>query len=530
MNIRKVFALLGTRLSPAILTISFVAGVLPPAHAGDSSAHIVLIVWDGLRPDMVTASNCPTLYNFAQTGTTFSRHHAVYPSTTEVNGTALATGVYPAGSGIVGNHEYRPKININAPIMTASLSAVRSGDEVTKGHYLAVPTIYERLQRQGDFTVVAATKPVGLIPDRSINRSNAAAAKSANVFGGKTLPEDLLPHLESKFGKFPEKPTFPDGPQNKWTLDVLLGSLWKGEVPKLSLLWLSDPDYTQHDTQPGSEKALASLKVNDGLLARLLDTLDKKGLRDKTDIMLVSDHGFSTVDKNVDFAALLTEAGLPASRTFAQEPALGDIMVVGNGGTVFFYVVGGDKPTAKRIVEFLQTSEHCGVIFCEDPLPGTFPLSAAHVNSPEAPQVIVSLRWNRSPNASGTKGMIIGDSTSKKQPGHGMHGSLSPYDMHNTLIASGPHFRQEFVDDLPSGNVDIGPTIFWLLGIAPNYKVDGRVLSESFRKNPFPELKCQEKTLMSDPLENQPWRQYLKISTVDGTEYLDEGNFGDFKK
>ena len=505
----------------------FVAGFSLPAHAVGNAARVVIIVWDGLRPEMVTASNTPTLFNLAQTGTIFSRHHAVYPSTTEVNGAALATGMYPAHNGIVGNHEYRPKVCLTDPIMTASVSAVRRGDEITKGNFLAVPTIYERLQKKGDFTVVAGTKGVALIPDRSTNRPDGAIAKSANVFAGKTLPEDLLSRVEEKLGKFPETPTYPDGPQNKWTVDVLLDVLWKNEVPKLSLLWLSDPDYTQHDTQPGSAKAMASLKINDDLLARLLDTLEKKGLRDKTDIMLVSDHGFSTVDQTADFAAILTEAGFRAFRTFPEDPTLGDIMVVGNGGTVFFYVVGEEKETTKRLVEFLQKGQLAGVILCKYELPGTFPLSAARVNSPDAPQVIVSLRWNRSPNASGTKGMIISDATSKKQPGKGAHGSLSPYDMHNTLIANGPHFRQGFVDDLPSGNVDIGPTAFWLLGIPPTYKVDGRILSEAFQKNSFPALKCEGKILTSNPSESQPWQQYLKISTVDGTEYLDEGNFGE---
>ena len=309
-------------------------GFSRPAHADGVSQHVIIIAWDGLRPEMVTASNTPTLFKLAQTGTTFSRHHAVYPSTTEVNGTALATGMYPENSGIIGNREFRPAISSTEPFATESVSAIRKGDELMSGKYLAVQTIYERLQQRGDFTVVAGTKPIALIPDRSAHRPPGKASKSMNVFAGKSLPEDLLPRLEEKFGKFPEKPTFPDEPQNKWTVDVLLEGLWKSGVPKLSLLWLSDPDYTQHDTQPGSEKALAALKVNDDLLARILEALDKKGIRAKTNILLVSDHGFSTIDQSVDFVEILTQAGFRAFRKFLQEPEPGDIMVVANGGTV----------------------------------------------------------------------------------------------------------------------------------------------------------------------------------------------------
>ena len=71
----------------------------------------MVIVWDGMRPDFVTEQTTPTLTRLARQGVTFRNHHPVYLSTTEVNGTALATGVYPAESGIIANKEFRPAIN-----------------------------------------------------------------------------------------------------------------------------------------------------------------------------------------------------------------------------------------------------------------------------------------------------------------------------------------------------------------------------------------------------------------------------------
>jgi hypothetical protein len=47
----------------------------------------------------------------------------------------------------------------------------------------------------------------------------------------------------------------------------------------------------------------------------------------------------------------------------------------------------------------------------------------------------------------------------------GMHGSFSPVDVHNTLLASGPDFRENFTDTLPSGNVDVAPTIARILDL-----------------------------------------------------------------
>lgn len=493
------------------------------AHGAGMAEHVVLIVWDGLRPDMVNAANTPTLETLRQEGTFFSRHHAVYPSTTEVNGTALATGMYPAHSGLVGNREFRPKINPNEPSATEAVQSVRAGDEVTGGKYLAVPTMYETLQAAGFSTLVAGTKPVALLPDRSRERTAGAAAKSVNVFAGKTLPETLLPDLEKSHGKFPEKPSFPDVPQNQWTVDVLLKELWKNEVPKLTLLWLSDPDYTQHDTQPGSEKALASLRENDRMLALLLEALKAKGVRDKTDVMLVSDHGFSTIDQSVDFASLLSEAGFRATRKFANQPEPGEILVVSNGGSVFFYVTGHDSATMGRLVDFLQKCRLCGVIFSSGGQPGTFPLSAAHINSSEAPDVVASLHWDRSPNASGVRGLIIADTAMLKKPGKGMHGSLSPYDMHNTLIANGPDFRAGYVNELPSGNIDIAPTVLWILGVEPAQKMDGRVLGEAVVKYSLP-VPAPVENVLKNTSGDGNWQQYLKTTSVGGTEYLDEGN------
>lgn len=497
--------------------------IFEPAHAAGHADHVVVIAWDGLRPDMVNAVNTPTLEKLRQDGTFFSRHHAVYPSTTEVNGTALATGMYPDNSGIIGNREYRPKINPTESVATESLKTIRKGDELTGGKYLATPTMYELVQAAGFPTAIAGTKPVAVLPDRSQNRAEGAAAKSKNIFADKALPESLLAELEASFGKFPDKTAFPNVAQNTWTVDVLLRELWKDGIPKLSLLWLSDPDYTQHATQPGSAAALASLRENDKLLARLLDSLEEKGARKSTDILLVSDHGFSTISEAVDSAGILTQAGFRASRKFAHPPEPGDILVVSNGGTDFFYVTGHDGGTIHRLVDFLQQSGLGGVIFSRERLPGTFDLATAHINSADAPDVVLSFRWNSSPNDSGVNGLVVADTASVKKPGQGMHGSLSPFDMHNTLIASGPDFRSGYVDELPSGNVDVAPTVLWILGLASPHRMDGRILVEALRNPPHPAPETHEKTLSSS---NRDWHQYLKTVSVGDTEYLDEGNAG----
>src|SRR5262245_38982413 len=105
--------------------------------------HVVVIVWDGMRPDFVSDQNTPTLWKLAREGVIFRNHHAVYPSATNVNGTAMVTGVYPGRSGIIANHVYRPDIDPNHAVDVELSSVVKKGDELSAGKYIAVPTIAE---------------------------------------------------------------------------------------------------------------------------------------------------------------------------------------------------------------------------------------------------------------------------------------------------------------------------------------------------------------------------------------------------
>src|SRR5437868_7547849 len=119
-----------------------------------------------MRPDFVTEQNCPTLYQLARGGVTFAHHHSVYPSATEVNGTAISTGAYPVHDRIIANHEYRPDIDPLKPVRTESPDALRRGDELTRGNYLGRRTLAEIVRRAGRKAVVAGAKPVALLADR----------------------------------------------------------------------------------------------------------------------------------------------------------------------------------------------------------------------------------------------------------------------------------------------------------------------------------------------------------------------------
>ncbi len=482
-----------------------------------------MMVWDGLRPDSVSAQNTPTLFRLAQSGVTFSRHHPVYPSSTEVNGAALATGNYPAHNGVIANKEYRPDIDALQSISTEDLDAVRKGDAKTP--YLLAPTLAEIVQASGSPTATAGTKPVVLLSDRSEKRVSAASKASATVFEGKTLSASSLQAIVGAQGIFPATVEYPNTKEDAWTTRALTQTLWKAGVPKFSQLWLSDVDYTQHDSAPGSPAALAALKSCDDQLAAVLAALDAKGARSKTTIFIVSDHGFSTISRNVDVYAALQGAGFKAPKKFAAAPQNGEVLVVGLGGSVLFYVGGHDKAVTRRLSEFLQASDFAGVVWSRENLEGTFSLEQARLNSPGAPDLAISFRWGSENNQFGVPGSIL--SEGKRIAGQGAHATLSRFDMHNTCIAAGPDFKVGFIDATPSGNVDLAPTILHLLNLKSPSAMDGRVLQEILRKpTGAAPVVSSVKIETSSTSNGQTRSQYLLWQRVDGTVYFDEGNSG----
>ncbi len=508
------------RFLTMLFTVMACVVALPsPLLAAGKASRVVVVVWDGMRPDFVTEETTPALFGLAREGVTFARHHPVYVSSTEVNGTALSTGVYPEQSGLIGNKEFRPQINPSRSIQMESLAAIRAGDLLTANHFLSVPTLAEILHSRGLTTAVCGAKGVALLLDRA-DRSSPSLGET--VFEGHVLPESLVSKVTDSCGPFPPV-SLPKAGRDAWTTLALTTPIWDTQVPPFSVLWLSEPDHSQHETGPGSPTSLKAIRSSDRNLARVLEELDKRNLRDSTDIIVVSDHGFSTISEKTDVASVLNEHGFHAYRQLPASPVPDDsIFVVGNGGSVFFYVVGAKKGAVQRVAHFLQSQPFAGVLFARDHVEGAFSLEEARINSPSAPDLVLSLRWRSDRSTNGTPGLLNSD-YSQYGPGQGMHGSLSPFDMHNTCVAAGPDFRKGFVDNLPTGNIDITPTVLWILGVQPPGKLSGRVVEEAF---------IASGTAVAQPHhleasyqgQNFTWHQYLDYSEVNGVRYFEEGN------
>src|SRR6185369_16391614 len=178
---------------------------------------------------------------------------------------------------------------------------------------------------------------------------------------------------------------------------------------------------SQHSFGLGSDAAVAALESSDKNLAAVLKALEEKDVLDKTDIFIVSDHGFSTIDRGPDVIESLKRSKFIAGRQF-QNPETGDIMVINLGGSTSFYVFDHDEATIRRLVGYLQGTDFAGVIFSAMPIDGTFSLAQVHLGTTNgAPDVVVSMRWTTEKNEHGTPGMIT---SVEGKRGLGTHASL----------------------------------------------------------------------------------------------------------
>ena len=506
------------------ISIVLALAAAPTALGRGKAEHVLLVVLDGMRPDFVTAEHAPHLTALRRDGVWFARNYCVYPSSTNVNGAALATGNYPDRTGIVGNMEFRAAVDAHKAFDTSLYPGFESNDPHLVARYLAAPTVPDLLHETGERTAVAGSKPVAQLFDRWRQRTREAAKKSLVVYRGKILPPSAGAIITDLIGPFPVRKHLPNDLEDRWTTRALTEAMWKEGVPKFSLLWLSEPDLTAHETAPGSPTALGAIKSSDDNLGKVLGALRAKNVLATTDILVVSDHGFSTVDLAFDAAERLRAAGFDADRNLPDNPKPGQVLVVSLGGSVEFYVVDHEPATIRRLVDYLEHSDFAGVIITRSEQEGTFTLAQLHLETSSAPDILVASRWNDRPNEYGIPGQIASDVGRKV--GEGTHATFSRFDMNNTLVAGGPDFRHGWTDQTPSGNVDLAPTILSILGLNGPNDLDGRVLTEAFLDAKSAPATVTTELKAERPLGETVWRQTLRLTTVGKTTYFVEGNGG----
>ncbi|HYL58870.1 MAG TPA: alkaline phosphatase family protein [Candidatus Acidoferrales bacterium] len=596
------------RRLPLILALSFLLLAAPtsaqdaaqstsPERAGAGHARgriVVLMVWDGLRPDMVTQRDTPNLFRMAREGVRFDRHHSVFPTLTMVNGAALATGAPSGVNGLDGNLFYlqpgdfpgappietsatsstpastiakdnsnNPSDNSNNPMASAPTdqppaSADDSkkqgrlvwaedakaivnlnGADGFKGRLFGLDTISQEVAREGGYiAVVGKQGPTAIFDNRVTTVADGKDLLGEPHRDYLFASDDLVLPLaaaekikaampaEGKSGVYAaERDLYFARLTVENALPAAKLAAESGR-PALVVLWQHNPDLTQHMAGLGTMPAIEALGLCDNNLMRVRAAIDSLGIGDRTDLIVVSDHGFATIKLRVVLSDMLVSVGLKKSHDST------DIIVAPNGGADLIYLSPTEFPTPEsrrlilqKIVDFAEAQEWCGPIFSREaatpaadtvrhgrvrraPKPkaylgwieGTFSQRIVGLYSESrSPDLVVSFREvpdadnrnltgpanpafliagagqsstkNKSaPLVHPVKGLVYSDSGPRDTftTGMGMHGAAGEREIHNFCAAVGPDFRRGFVDLNPTANTDVAPTITQILGTLPN--------------------------------------------------------------
>jgi len=493
---------------------------------------VIVFVVDGLRPDSITAEDTPTLFRLRAEGVDFANSHAVFPTVTRVNAAALSTGTQPGTNGLVGNQLYVPAVVPGRAFDTGNYRNLLALDRATGGRLLLAPTLAERLHARG---LRLAGVSSGSTGSAFLLNPKAPLGIGTVVNGyfdaGKTVayPAPVSEAILAKLG--PAPPKQPGGARYDdavtWTQRVLREYVLPELQPDVVINWLTEPDHSQHHVGVGSPAARAALRHDDDEIAGVLAGLDALGLAGRTDVLVTSDHGFTGNTRGVDVAAALVDAGLKATADSH------DVVLASSGQAVALHVGDRDPDRIARIARFVQAQEWGGVVFTAGRAPGaslggiegTFSLEFIHAaHAQRGADLLLTFPWSSRPGAFGVPGTDLACVSGGTHLYASDHGSMSPWNVRNTLFAWGPDFRKATTLRAAAGTVDVAPTVLALLGVTEGDgerdRLDGRVLAEALEGGPDPEHVAAETRVHT--VAAGPYRAAIQVSAVAGRRYIDK--------
>jgi arylsulfatase A-like enzyme len=309
----------------------------------------------------------------------------------------------------------------------------------------------------------------------------------------------FLDAVQKRFGPLPNRHALPASRWTSYFTQVITLFVLPELAPTLLVFWHTDPDHTTHALGYSAAETRQALRDADANLGAVLRAYAERGLLESTAVVVTSDHGGSTIRRRFQPARDL--AGVLSNGAAAE-----------NGGSVFVY---SSDPSA---VTAIRQFEYVGPVFTADGRDGTFPLSLVGLAGPRAPDIVFSFVWSDDP-VGGVPGTAFGCASKLVMD----HGSISPFDLHNTLVLNGPSFRIGFRNMAPVGNIDVCPTLCHVLGIPPDPGVDGRILHETLR-DPAAEAEWDTvEEVREFAARNREWRQRVWFERTNSTAYLAGG-------
>ena len=375
---------------------------------------VILVGIDGLRWDAIDRQTAPELNALAAKGARVIKMVPVMPTYTFVNFYALATGLYADGTGVTGNITYSKEFD----------------------DYMGRKMHGETRWWGGEPIWVSAEKQ---------------GVRTAAMFwlGSEAEIKGVRPSFWSPYEHY--KP-------NSERVDTVLGwlALPKEDRPRLITLYFSDVDSAGHRYGPKSVEEGNAIREVDTRIGDLRAGIQKLGLEERIDIIVVSDHGMSMVDKG---KLIYLDDYIDLKRVFAPQLS----SKAGPREAPFFHLFVKDGDIDSVYNELAAAHQHLKVYKRAD-IPKDWHLSK---NADRVGDIFISA----------DKGWLIFARELKsvyKHKATGMHGyDRNIDDMKASFIAAGPSFKKgarlETMD-----NVEVYGMIAHILGIKPA-KTDGNL-------------------------------------------------------
>jgi arylsulfatase A-like enzyme len=589
-----------TLLSAGLITLSGM-GIATAQNA--TPRNLILFIPDGLRGKIVTPQTAPAMAELRDKGVNFKNSHSLFPTFTMANGSAIASGHYLGDTGTFSNTIYTGK-----PVAAANGTVtpfievdpvLREVDEQFGGNYMNEETILKMARDKGFSTAAIGKLGPTLIFDHTDYGKNTIVIDDAT--GGKNgvplsqemqdaltkagLPTTTVPRGDNGKAGDAKTPgtTVANVAQQQYMADaatkVVLPMFKARNKPFVLVFWSRDPDGSQHNTgdslntiTPGinGPTSMAGIRNADNNLAQLRKALDELGLAASTNIIVSSDHGFSTISKesktspstkgtyddtpagflpmgfvSIDLAkalnlplydpndknARVAENARPKAGNglLGENPEKPDVVIATNGGSDLIYIPSKDKKLAERVVKAMLEQDYVSGIFINDelgPIPGALAMSTLGLKGKAVtphPAIVVNFRsWSSGCEEPTICSVQVADTVLRQ--GQGMHGSFSRGDTLNFTAAIGPDFKAGYVDPLPVSNADVGATAAKLMGLTQKARgsLIGRVMTEAMPNGATP--KALSGTVKSQPAANG-LRTVLMFQRVGSQRYFDAAGF-----
>jgi predicted AlkP superfamily pyrophosphatase or phosphodiesterase len=245
------------RVLLVFIWIVCVAGCTPvPARTSAATARhpLILVSIDGFRADYLDRHETPTLAALAADGVRAEAMKPAFPTLTFPNHYTLVTGLYPDHHGIVNN---RMVDRASGKVFVYKDPKTIRGPSWWGGEPLWVSVEKQGLHAAtmfwpGSDVAIAGMRPSEWLP-----------------FDGKLSPDQRVDQLL------------------RWI------DLPAPQRASFFTLYFEQVDHAGHDGGPDSPAVDAALREMDAALARLVDGLKRRGVFERANLVIVSDHGMT---------------------------------------------------------------------------------------------------------------------------------------------------------------------------------------------------------------------------------------------